>query len=137
MGKVNLIFKKSIIHDFIYARPLFRRKFVGIPNRETFRPGNESKQIQKCVSPKSYGSASLRPKNPKNGPQAKKPGCSTIFFVLPHVDIVLHFNIEIYQKIKHDFVNTILLPLICECLIWILKALNMQKRQHFLSIIVK
>ena len=49
-----------------------------------------------------WPSEGLRPpsgqKNPKNGPQAKKPGCSTkIFFVLPHVDIVLHFNVEIYQ----------------------------------------
>ena len=48
-----------------------------------------------------WPSEGLRPpsgqKNPKNGPQAKKPGCSTIFFVLPHVDIVLHFNVEIYH----------------------------------------
>ena len=49
-----------------------------------------------------WPSEGLRPpsgqKNPKNGPQAKKPGCSTkVFFVLPHVDIVLHFNIEIYH----------------------------------------
>jgi len=30
-------------------------------------------------------------------PQAKKPGWSTNYFVLPHVDIVLHFNVEIYH----------------------------------------
>ena len=39
--------------------------------------------------------AFFRPKNPKNGPQAKKPGCSTKkLFVLPHVDIVVYFTLK-------------------------------------------
>ena len=46
-----------------------------------------------------WPSEGLRPpsgqKNPKNSPQAKKPGCSTKKkFVLPHVDIVLHFTLK-------------------------------------------
>ena len=59
-----------------------------------------------------WPSEGLRPpsgqKNPKNGPQAKKPGCSTIFFVLPHVDIVLHFNVEIYHVLIDSLLDFIL-----------------------------
>ena len=53
--------------------------------------------------------AFFRPKNPKNGPQAKKPGCSTKkLFVLPHVDIVVYFTLKytISRRAKYSDFHT-------------------------------
>ena len=90
------------------TRPI-RKKMPFNVQCKTFITIRNDKKIVLCFSQDflAFGpflgffwpSEGLRPpsgqKNPKNGPRAKKPGCSTIFFVLPHVDIVLHFNVEI------------------------------------------
>ena len=36
-------------------------------------------------------------KIPKTALRPKNPAAAQLFFVLPHVDIVLHFNVEIYH----------------------------------------